>query len=107
MFEILMAEDDPHLRKILAETFREEGYFVRAVGNGLKLVQEFDRKTPDLVLLDLDMPVMNGVGACREIHKRDPLMIKAYEYGYIVGELNRIRELNRTASEKESGAIPF
>ena len=74
MIEILMAEDDMHLRKGLAESFREEGYFVRSVGNGLKAVQEFDRKQPDLVLLDLDMPIMNGVEACREIRKRDQLV---------------------------------
>ena len=82
MYEILMAEDDRALREELAWRFREEGYSVRAVGNGRRAVEEFDRRKPDLVLLDLDMPIMDGAEACREIRRRDQFVPVMFLSGY-------------------------
>ena len=66
-FEILLAEDDAALREALAETLRQEGFAVRAAADGSQALEAFARKRPDVVLLDVKMPVMDGYEACRAI----------------------------------------
>lgn len=82
MYEILLAEDDRIFRKALTESLREEGYAVRAVRNGRAAVEAFTERAADLVLLDVDMPLMNGLSACAEIRRRDPLVPVMFLSGY-------------------------
>lgn len=69
--EVLMAEDDRHLREALAEVFKVAGYSVQAVGDGRLAVEAFRTYHPDVVVLDVMMPVMDGYAACREIRQLD------------------------------------
>jgi len=58
--KIIVVEDDHQLREVIAETLREDGYAVETAENGtvaLELVRGF---TPDLLVIDLMMPHMNG-----------------------------------------------
>ncbi len=58
---VLIVEDDPTIREIYALKFELEGYPVEAVENGalaLEAVQQFE---PDIILLDMMMPVMDGL----------------------------------------------
>ena len=74
MYRILLAEDDRMLCRSLTEELQQEGYEVVAVGNGRAAVEMFAQRSFDLVLLDVGMPVMDGLAACREIRRTDLLV---------------------------------
>ncbi|MGQ9832492.1 MAG: response regulator transcription factor [Candidatus Villigracilaceae bacterium] len=71
MTKILIAEDEPDIRELVAFTLRFGGYEVVTASNGEEAVQLARRENPDLILLDVRMPRMTGYDACREI-KADP-----------------------------------
>ena len=62
---ILLIDDDVDLRTSLAEALQEVGYRVTSAENGQLALTALQTETPDLILLDLLMPVMNGWQFCR------------------------------------------
>ena len=70
---ILVAEDDPAILAGVADLLRIEGYTVEEASDGAAALEGFKKTSPDLVLLDVMMPKMNGYDVCREIRKTDPL----------------------------------
>ena len=66
---ILVADDDPLMGLMAAEALEEEGLAVETAKNGRQAVASFISLQPDLVLLDVNMPEMDGFSACREIRK--------------------------------------
>ena len=71
MEKLLIAEDDRIFRKALCGLLEGAGYSVRGVPNGKKAVEAHRVDSADLILLDLEMPVLDGFGACEEIRKFD------------------------------------
>ncbi|HEX9089950.1 MAG TPA: response regulator transcription factor [Anaerolineales bacterium] len=65
MAKILVVEDDDALRDTLAYNLGREDYNVRAVGDGLSALDSARKDHPDLVLLDLMLPGMDGIEVCR------------------------------------------
>jgi DNA-binding response OmpR family regulator len=65
MTKILIAEDEPDIRELVAFTLRFSGYEVVAASNGEEAVQMASREFPDLILMDVRMPRMTGYDACR------------------------------------------
>ncbi len=65
MAKILIAEDEPDIRELVAFMLRFAGYEVLAASNGEEAVQTATRDTPDLILMDVRMPRMTGYDACR------------------------------------------
>lgn len=57
---ILIAEDDPVLRNLYIKKFSVAGYAITAVEDGEKALKEIELKTPDILVLDIHMPVMDG-----------------------------------------------
>lgn len=55
-----MVDDEEMLRELVSETLEAEGYAVEAVGEGTAALEAIAARRPDLVLLDLNMPGMNG-----------------------------------------------
>lgn len=72
--KILLAEDHELTRKTLAYGLKEyeEIESIREVENGLQAVEFVEKYNPDLVLMDIVMPVMNGIDATKEIKKSHP-----------------------------------
>ncbi len=70
---ILVAEDHLPNRMILVEIFSRLGAIVHTAGNGQEALDMLDMHTVDVVLLDIAMPVMDGVAAIKEIRKREKL----------------------------------
>ena len=57
---VLVVDDDLDIRATLAQVLREEGFRVCTASNGLEALEKVADERPDLVLLDLMMPVLNG-----------------------------------------------
>ena len=68
---LLVVEDDAHIREGLVDMLEDEGYEIFAVGDGEAAIRSFAERSPDLILLDVMMPRMNGYDVCREIRERD------------------------------------
>jgi diguanylate cyclase (GGDEF)-like protein/PAS domain S-box-containing protein len=66
---ILVADDDPTIRMMAEESLQQGGFIAKTAENGALAVEEFRKSNPDLVLLDVIMPEMDGFGACSEIRK--------------------------------------
>lgn len=64
---ILVADDSPMMRKIAIEILQKFGYKVGVVEDGLQAVAYFKQHHPDLMLMDADMPFLDGVSACAQI----------------------------------------
>jgi CheY-like chemotaxis protein len=71
---ILVVEDEAVVRDTVAEALRDEGYVVDTAANGLDALERLNEHRPDLVLLDLMMPIMDGRAFMREC-QRDPRCI--------------------------------
>jgi len=66
---VLVADDDSLIRTMAEESLHESGFTVKVVENGELAVAEFRDLNPDLVLLDVSMPKMDGFAVCSEIRK--------------------------------------
>lgn len=65
---ILVADDDDDIRDLIAHKLRKAGYAVRAVSNGADALSSARRNPPDLVILDVAMPGMDGYDVCYWLH---------------------------------------
>ena len=65
--KILVIEDDVNIAELLRLYLEKEGFTVAIAGDGGKGITEFERFSPDLVLLDIMLPVMDGWAVLREI----------------------------------------
>jgi DNA-binding response OmpR family regulator len=72
---ILVADDDADLRALIGFTLMQAGYDICTAVDGESALQAFQRNSPDLVLLDINMPAPNGLQVCREIRGRSPVPI--------------------------------
>ncbi len=69
MATILIADDNKQISSILEEYAKKEGYTTRTAFDGLEAIELFKKISPDIVLLDVMMPKMDGFEVCREIRK--------------------------------------
>jgi len=72
MLRILVVEDDPHLRLVLARLLREAGYHVTEFATGADPLDALREAGADLVLTDVKLPEMNGIGIILQIQARAP-----------------------------------
>ena len=69
METILIVDDDAHIREILRYKLVEAGYKTIEAGNGSEAIEQFTNLAPDLLILDIMMPEMDGSEVCREIRQ--------------------------------------
>ena len=70
--KILLVDDDPGLLRLLSIRLRAEGYEVEAVESAHKALATLNRFSPDLVITDLRMDRMDGIGLLKELQTRSP-----------------------------------
>ena len=86
---VLLAEDDRAVRESLVRALTLEGYAVRAVSNGAHALEALRAEPADLLLLDVSMPVVDGITVCRVLR----------------GERNRMPILMLTARTEPSDRV--
>jgi DNA-binding response OmpR family regulator len=72
---ILIVDDDPTLRYLLADQLRDDGYEVATARDGLEAIRRLEGGWPDLLIVDMMMPKMDGLTLAREIKNRADLPI--------------------------------
>ncbi len=73
--KILVVDDAPQLRRVMRATLTAEGYTIFEAREGAEALEVFRAKRPDIILLDVNMPGMNGLEACREIRRTSDVPI--------------------------------
>ncbi|MDI7259872.1 MAG: response regulator [Thermodesulfobacteriota bacterium] len=83
--KILIVEDEEGLRLLYKEELEGEGYEVLTARNGKEAIQQLEEGKPDLIILDIVMPVMDGIEALGRIVEKDrkiPIILNTSYPGY-------------------------
>lgn len=70
MSKILLVDDDLELTELLSELLSLEGFEVRIVHNGQDALNELEQQTYDIILLDVMMPVLNGIETLKQLRQK-------------------------------------
>src|SRR5690554_6635481 len=65
--KILIVDDEPDIRELIEYNLKREGYQVIVAENGVEAIAQAKKHSPHLILLDIMMPEMDGIEACRVI----------------------------------------
>jgi len=71
MVRILVVDDETNQRLLLRELLEDDGYEVLEAGDGLAAIATVQKENPDLVLLDINMPGLDGLQVLRRLHDLD------------------------------------
>ena len=66
---ILVVDDEPQIRRVLRSTLSQRGYVITEAKTGEEALEWMRKEPPDLILLDVNMPGIGGIEACREIRR--------------------------------------
>ena len=97
MTTILTVDDDPHVVRSLRAALESHGYEVRAASSGAAALQACASQRPDVVLLDLAMPGLDGVDVCRRLRSwsQIPILVLSAR----VQEAEKVRALDAGADD--------
>ena len=70
--KVLIVEDDTNQRLLYEEELRDEGYTVVSAGDGREALKVAREENPDLVILDINMPAMDGLDALSQLLEMNP-----------------------------------
>ncbi len=73
--EILVVDDDPHTREVVAFALRHAGFSVQEAADGLSALARMEAAAPDLIVLDVGLPELDGLEVCRSIRKTSDVPI--------------------------------
>jgi two-component system alkaline phosphatase synthesis response regulator PhoP len=71
---LLVIEDDDNISTAIEEYFSRAGYAVRTAADGLAGIEAVIKNRPDVVVLDLMLPKMDGLAVCKELRQKNPQM---------------------------------
>ncbi|MDR0491548.1 MAG: response regulator transcription factor [Oscillospiraceae bacterium] len=128
----LVVEDDGNIAELLRLYLEKDGFSVTIAENGAAGVAEFERISPDLVLLDIMLPVLDGWGVCREIRAvskapiimltakgetfdkvaglemgADDYLVKPFEVGELMARVHAVMRRSDTAGAAENRRLVF
>lgn len=93
METVLIVDDNEDLRWTLSNILKDEGYEAIAVGDGEQGIEEVKKRSPDLVLLDIRLPGMDGIKSLEEMRKIDNglIIIMLTAYGDVKGAVKAMK----------------
>ena len=107
MPRILVVEDDEAIRGLVSEVLRDDGYDVSEASNGIEALEAVSARRPDLIVLDLMMPVMDGwtfVEECRRSRRCEQVPIVVTSAAH---DLPRTAERLRSLGVRTCLSKPF
>lgn len=108
--KIVVLEDEPHITELLTHLFEKEGYLVRSYNDGITGFQKIKEEKPDILVLDLMIPGMDGLEVCKKVRGDTavsslPILMltaKGEESNKIIGlELGADDYMSKPFSQKE------
>ena len=99
--KILIVDDDEDIIDLLNYNLTKEGYTVFIAKDGVEAIEEAKSKIPDLIIMDIMMPRMDGIEACRQIR-----LIPEFSKTHIIFLTARVEEYSEVAAF-DSGADDF
>jgi len=75
MNKILVVDDDPHIREVISFALEKANMKVTLANDGKQALDNFNKSPVDLIVLDINMPEMDGLECCREIRKNSEVPI--------------------------------
>lgn len=99
MPKILLVDDASFMRMRCARLLKENGYEIIEADNGQDALEKYSKHRPDLVLMDITMPVMDGITATKEI--------KAMDAGAKVVMVSALGQQNMVIEAIKAGAKDF
>ena len=73
--KILVVDDDPHIREVIGFALEKANMSVQMAHDGVQALKGFTEQSSDLIVLDINMPEMDGLECCREIRKTSDVPI--------------------------------
>jgi CheY-like chemotaxis protein len=101
MAKVLVAEDEPDIRMLTSFSLRYGGFEVVEAADGMEAVQLAERERPDAILLDVRMPRMDGLTACRAIKAKPGLADIPVIFLSALGQEAEVE------NGKEAGAVAY
>ena len=77
---ILIVEDEPTVAQMLADVLEADGHEVEVAANGILALEKIEARPYDLIISDLRMPGLDGVGLYREIKRRQPTLLSRFVF---------------------------
>lgn len=130
--KILITDDDRSIAELMRLYLEKEGYECILAENGKKALQKFESESPDLIILDVMMPEMDGWQVCREIRKTsnvpiimltakgetfdkvlglelgaDDYMVKPFETKELIARIKAVLRRTETKAESASEEVSF
>ena len=81
--QILVADDDPHIREIICFALEKAGMKTQSVSDGAAALQAIERREPDLVVLDIGMPEMDGLEVCRRLRQSSDVPVLFEQHWHV------------------------
>lgn len=100
-YKILVVDDDPDIVEMLQYNLTREGYDVTVADNGKKAITVAQAGKPDVILMDVMMPVLDGIAACRQLREMED-----FRNTHIIFLTARAEEFSEVAAF-EAGADDF
>ena len=72
MKKIIIADDEPHVLRVLKHSLEREGYAVEVFPNGNVTLARLEQEHPDILITDINMPIMTGEQLCLHIQQKMP-----------------------------------
>ena len=73
--KILIVDDDPHIREVISFALEKAEMSITLANDGKQALKSFEKNPSDLIVLDINMPEMDGLECCREIRKNSDVPI--------------------------------
>ncbi|MEK9155886.1 MAG: response regulator [Patescibacteria group bacterium] len=92
--KILIVDDDMILREMYEARLKEEGYEISVASDGEEAIQKVEKEQPDLIILDIMMPKINGIDVMRKIRSNDAIAnIPIILLTALVREIDKVKEM--------------